>query len=235
MCFFVGINCFKLLTPRTDSAFPKKTAAPWRQEVLSVMVVYNEQFLGEQQKVLKTLSGFPCGILKGSSSAAYYPLKLCCAGNIDLLLPADLAILSAGAIGCRRRAMPCPAGGYPAYRELRLQGRTLRAAALYRWTGGKLTGQFLPHRRGDLPYPLACLQGASPPPSCCLSRLPCWYCATVGRGRRENVHRFAPLPRTAAPESVRIFKRVQWVQVHRCSTYGHRIGLRLSGFPSDRR
>ena len=105
MCFFVGINCFKLLTPQTDSAIPKKTTALWRQEVLSVMVVYNEQFLGEQQEVLKTLSGFPCGILKGSSSAAYYPLELCCAGNIDLLLPADPekaeAILSAGAIGCR--------------------------------------------------------------------------------------------------------------------------------------
>ena len=67
---------------------------------------------------------------------------------------------------CRRRTMPRPAGGYPAYRKLRLQGRTLRTAALYRWTGGKSTGQFLPHRRGDLPYPLACLQGASSPAAC---------------------------------------------------------------------
>ena len=40
---------------------------------------------------------------------------------------------------------------------------------------------------------------------CCLSRLPCWCCVTAGRERRENVRRFAPLPRTAAPESDRSF------------------------------
>lgn len=34
---------------------------------------YNEQLLGEQQEVLKALSGLPCVILKGSSSAACYP------------------------------------------------------------------------------------------------------------------------------------------------------------------
>lgn len=62
---------------------------------------YNEQLFGEQQAVLKALSGLPCVILKGSSSAACYPRpELRCAGDIDLLiLPADLekaeAILSA--------------------------------------------------------------------------------------------------------------------------------------------
>ena len=42
-------------------------------------------------------------------------------------------------------------------------------------------------------------------PSCCLSRLPCWCCATVSRERRENVRRFALLPRIAAPESGKRF------------------------------
>ena len=306
----VHLLVYDCLTEQERAAIPKETAVPWRQEVLSAMW-YNVQLLGEQQAVLKALSGLPCVILKGSSSAACYPRpELRCAGDIDLLiLPADLekaeAILSARgyrpsennhpfhramlrepfivelhfelpgiplgtsgaplreyfqtAVGegifrgglpvlpperqavllllhklehitssglglrqlcdwavfvyrdmtperwedllpklsrfrllhlrtghyphlrgepcpaaggrsvvhdCHRRTMPRPAGGYSAYRELRLQVRTLWAAALYRWTGGKSTGQFLPHRRGDLPYPLACLQGASPPAAC---------------------------------------------------------------------
>ena len=96
----VHLLVYDCLTEQERAAIPKETAALWRQEVLSAMW-YNEQLLGEQQAVLKALSGLPCVILKGSSSAACYPRpELRCAGDIDLLiLPADLekaeAILSA--------------------------------------------------------------------------------------------------------------------------------------------
>jgi len=82
----VHLLVYDCLTEQERAAIPKETAAPWRQEVLSAMW-YNEQLLGEQQEVLKALSGLPCVILKGSSSAACYPRpELRCAGDIDLLL-----------------------------------------------------------------------------------------------------------------------------------------------------
>ena len=82
----VHLLVYDCLTEQERAAIPKETAVPWRQEVLSAMW-YNEQLLGEQQEVLKALSGLPCVILKGSSSAACYPRpELRCAGDIDLLL-----------------------------------------------------------------------------------------------------------------------------------------------------
>ena len=62
----VHLLVYDCLTEQERAAIPKKTAVPWRQEVLSAMW-YNEQLLGEQQEVLKALSGLPCVILKGSS------------------------------------------------------------------------------------------------------------------------------------------------------------------------
>ena len=79
--------------------------------------LYNEQLLGEQQRVLKALSAFPCVILKGSSSAACYPRpELRCAGDIDLLLfPAD--VKKAEAILCARGYCP-PEDEHPFHRSM---------------------------------------------------------------------------------------------------------------------
>lgn len=112
----VHLLVYDCLTEQERAAIPKETAALWRQEVLSAMW-YNEQLLGEQQEVLKALSGLPCVILKGSSSAACYPRpELRCAGDIDLLLfPAD--VKKAEAILCARGYCP-PEDNHPFHRSM---------------------------------------------------------------------------------------------------------------------
>ena len=112
----VHLLVYDCLTEQERAAIPKETAVPWRQEVLSAMW-YNEQLLGEQQEVLKALSGLPCVILKGSSSAACYPRpELRCAGDIDLLLfPAD--VKKAEAILCARGYCP-PEDNHPFHRSM---------------------------------------------------------------------------------------------------------------------
>lgn len=112
----VHLLVYDCLTEQERAAIPKETAVPWRQEVLSAMW-YNEQLLGEQQEVLKALSGLPCVILKGSSSAACYPRpELRCAGDIDLLLfPAD--VKKAEAILCAGGYCP-PEDNHPFHRSM---------------------------------------------------------------------------------------------------------------------
>lgn len=112
----VHLLVYDCLTEQERAAIPKETAALWRQEVLSAMW-YNEQLLGEQQEVLKALSGLPCVILKGSSSAACYPRpELRCAGDIDLLLfPAD--VKKAEAILCAGGYCP-PEDNHPFHRSM---------------------------------------------------------------------------------------------------------------------
>lgn len=112
----VHLLVYDCLTEQERAAIPKETAVPWRQEVLSAMW-YNEQLLGEQQEVLKALSGLPCVILKGSSSAACYPRpELRCAGDIDLLLfPAD--VKKAEAILCAMGYCP-PEDNHPFHRSM---------------------------------------------------------------------------------------------------------------------
>lgn len=310
---------------------------------------YNEQLLGEQQRVLKALSAFPCVILKGSSSAACYPRpELRCAGDIDLLLfPAD--VKKAEAILCARGYCP-PEDEHPFHRSMHREqflvelhfeppgipsgdsGAPLREYFRYAAGEGVLRGglpvlpperqavllllhklehitssglglrqlcdwaafvhcDMTPERweallpklsrfgllsfarvitricveelglpREDAPWCMAAdealcralladilrtgnfgckeerygqrlftdgrktdwsvssaraLRPAIPtgPParsipfSCLprLPRLPCWCCVTAGREKRENTHRFAPLPRIAAPGNVRSF------------------------------
>lgn len=87
----VHLLAYNCLTARERSAMPPDTAREWSQLALATMWK-NEQLLHEQQAVLEALEGIPCVILKGSSSAMYYPQpELRCAGDVDLLLaPADV-------------------------------------------------------------------------------------------------------------------------------------------------
>ena len=120
----VHLLVYDCLTEQERAAIPKETAAPWRQEVLSAMW-YNEQLLGEQQEVLKALSGLPCVILKGSSSAACYPRpELRCAGDIDL----PRRCKKSG--GDPLRPGLLSAGGQPSLPSLHASGAISRGAAL---------------------------------------------------------------------------------------------------------
>lgn len=87
----VHLLIYDCLTAQERASIPPETAALWQQLALSTMW-QNEQLLHEQAAVLEALDGMSYVILKGSSSAMYYPRpELRCAGDIDLLLaPNDL-------------------------------------------------------------------------------------------------------------------------------------------------
>ncbi|MCD8048524.1 MAG: nucleotidyltransferase family protein [Clostridia bacterium] len=76
------------LTDEELAAIPKNVAEKWEHSAMLCMAK-NEELLYEQEQVIQLLNNvnIPCVILKGSSSAAYYPEPtLRTMGDIDLLV-----------------------------------------------------------------------------------------------------------------------------------------------------
>ncbi len=88
----VPILVFDALSKAEKAEMPEPLYAVWQKQTMQ-LVMRNEQLLTEQKNVLERLkiSGIPCVILKGSSTAINYPNpSLRIMGDIDILTTPEL-------------------------------------------------------------------------------------------------------------------------------------------------